>query len=43
MDDIDDIQLKSEIDAIMKNVDNIMKSIEAVMPPKEKEPTQEES
>ena len=43
MDDIEEIQIKNEIDQIMQNVDNIMKTIEAIYPQKEEESTQEES
>jgi hypothetical protein len=43
MDDIDDRQLKNEIDEIMKHVDNIMKKIEAIIPQNQKESTQEEN
>ena len=31
----DDLQLKAEIDEIMKHVDNIMKKVEIVIPPAE--------
>ncbi len=34
----DDLQLKAEIDEIMKHVDNIMKKVEIVMPPAEGNP-----
>jgi hypothetical protein len=34
MKDLEDLDLKAEIDEIMRSVDNIMKKIEAVMPPK---------
>jgi hypothetical protein len=37
MTDRDDVQLKAEIDEIMKNVDNIMTKIETVLPPKQEE------
>ena len=43
MDDIEDIQIKNEIDQIMQNVDNIMKTIATIYPPKEEESTQEEN
>jgi hypothetical protein len=43
MDDIDDIQLKHEIDEIMHNVDNIMKKVEALIPHEEEESTQEDN
>lgn len=43
MDDIDDMQLKNEIDEIMKHVDNIMKKIEAIIPQNQEESTQEEN
>lgn len=35
MKDIDDIDLKNEIDEIMKNVDNIMKKVETLDPAKQ--------
>ena len=35
--DIDDLQLKMEIDEIMKSVDSIMKKVEIVLPRKEEE------
>ena len=35
--DIDDLQLKMEIDEIMKSVDSIMKKVEIVLPIKEEE------
>ena len=38
MTDTDDVQLKAEIDEIMKNVDNIMTKIETVLPSKQEEP-----
>jgi hypothetical protein len=34
MKDSEDLDLKAEIDEIMRSVDSIMKKIEAVMPPK---------
>ena len=34
MKDLEDPDLKAEIDEIMRSVDSIMKKIEAVMPPK---------
>jgi hypothetical protein len=37
MADRDDVQLKAEIDEIMKNVDNIMSKIETVLPPPKEE------
>ena len=37
MTDRDDLQLKAEIDEIMKNVDNIMNKVETVLPPKQEE------
>ena len=43
MDDIEDIQIKNEINQIMQNVDNIMKTIETIYPQKEEESTQEEN
>jgi len=35
--DIDDLQLKMEIDEIMKSVDSIMKKVEIVLPMNEEE------
>ena len=43
MDDIDDLQLKNEIDEIMQHVDNIMNKIEAIIPNKQEESAQEEN
>ena len=43
MEDIEEIQIKKEIDQIMQNVDNIMRNIEAVYPQKEEESTPEEN
>jgi hypothetical protein len=43
MDDIEEIQIKNEIDAIMQNVDNIMKTIEAVIPQSEEESIPEDN
>ncbi len=43
MDDIEDIQIKNEIDQIMGNVDNIMKTVESIFPEKEEDSTQEEN
>ena len=43
MDDIDDIQLKNEINQIMQHVDNIMKKIEGIIPQKQEESAQEEN
>ena len=37
MTDRDDLQLKAEIDEIMKNVDNIMNKVETVLPSKQEE------
>ena len=37
MNDIDDTEIKAEIDGIMKGVKDIMKKIEAVTPKEEKE------
>ena len=34
MKDLDDFELKAEIDDIMRNVDAIMRKVEAVLPPK---------
>jgi hypothetical protein len=38
MSDIDDTQIKAEIDEIMKGVKDIMKKIDAVTPKEEPEP-----
>lgn len=38
MNDIDDTQIKAEIDGIMKGVKNTMKKIDAVTPKEEPEP-----
>ena len=35
MDDVDDLQLKEEIDAIMNQIDQTLKKIESVIPQKE--------
>jgi hypothetical protein len=43
MDDIEEIQIKNEIDQIMQNVDSIMKTIETVIPQSEEESTQEDN
>ncbi len=43
MDDIDDIQFKTEIDEIMRNVDNIMRKVELLTPQKEEESAQDEN
>jgi hypothetical protein len=43
MDDIEEIQIKNEIDSIMQNIDNIMKNIEAVIPQSEEESTPEDN
>ena len=43
MDDIEDLQIKNEIDQIMQNVDNIMQTIETIYPQKEEESNQEEN
>ena len=37
MKDTDDLQLKAEIDDIMKSVDNIMAKVETVLPAKQDE------
>ena len=42
MSDIDDAQLKTEIDKIMKGVKNIMHKIDALTPKNETEPEDEE-
>jgi hypothetical protein len=43
MDDIVEIQIKTEIDEIMNNVDNIMKKVELLIPPKEEESVKEDN
>jgi hypothetical protein len=43
MDDIEEIQIKNEIDSIMQNVDNIMRTIEAAFPQNEEESRPEDS
>ena len=43
MDDIVEIQIKTEIDEIMKNVDNIMKKVELIIPKKEEESVKEDN
>ena len=43
MDDIEEIQIKNEIDSIMQHVDNIMKTIEAVIPQNEEESVPEDN
>jgi hypothetical protein len=42
MNDIDDAQLKTEIDKIMKGVKNIMQKVDALTPKKEPEPENKE-
>ena len=42
MPDIDDAQIKAEIDNIMKGVKNIMQKVEALTPKKEVEPGKNE-
>ncbi len=42
MSDIDDAQLKSEIDKIMKGVKNIMHKVDALTPKNETEPENRE-
>ena len=42
MNDMDDAQIKTEIDKIMKGVKNIMQKVEALTPKKEAEPENEE-
>jgi uncharacterized membrane protein YukC len=42
MSDMDDAQIKTEIDKIMKGVKNIMQKVEALTPKKEAEPENEE-
>ena len=43
MDDIEDIQIKNEIDQIMQDIDNIMKTIESIFPEKEEGSTPAEN
>jgi len=43
MDDIVEIQIKTEIDEIMNNVDNIMKKVELLNPQKEEESVKEDN
>jgi hypothetical protein len=43
MDDIVEIQIKTEIDEIMKNVNNIMKKVELLIPQKEEESAKEDN
>lgn len=43
MDDIVEIQIKTEIDEIMKNVNNIMKKVELLIPQKEEESGKEDN
>lgn len=43
MDDIEEIQIKNEIDSIMQNVDNIMRTIDTVFPQSDEESTPEEN
>ena len=42
MKDIDDSQIKTEIDKIMKGVKNIMQKVDALTPKKEAEPENKE-
>jgi len=42
MNDMQEIQLKAEIDEIMKSVDSVMKKIESVMPQRDKDNDQTE-
>ncbi len=37
MTDVEDLKLKTEIDAIMKSVDNIMQKVDTVIPAKQEE------
>jgi hypothetical protein len=39
MTDTDDVQLKAEIDEIMKNVNDIMAKVETVLPSKQEQPS----
>lgn len=38
MKDLEDIELKTEMDEIMRSVESIMKKVEAVLPPKPEAP-----
>jgi hypothetical protein len=38
MKDIEDIELKAEMDEIMRSVESIMKKVEAVLPPRSQAP-----
>ena len=38
MKDIEDIELKAEMDEIMRSVESIMKKVEAVLPPRPQAP-----
>ncbi len=42
MNDVDDAQVKTEIDKIMKGVRNIMQKVDALTPKKEAEPENKE-
>jgi hypothetical protein len=42
MSDIDDVQIKAEIDGIMEGVKNIMQKIDAIMPQTEQEKIEDE-
>jgi hypothetical protein len=42
MSDIDDVQIKAEIDGIMEGVKNIMQKIAAIMPQAEQEKIEDE-
>ena len=43
MDEIEEIQIKNEIDQIMKNVDNILKTIDTIFPKNSEESNPEEN
>ena len=43
MDEIEEIQIKNEIDQIMKNVDNILNTIDTIFPKNSEESNPEEN
>jgi hypothetical protein len=42
MKDLEDIELKAEMDEIMRSVENIMKKVESVLPAKPEAPARKE-
>jgi hypothetical protein len=42
MKDLEDVELKTEMDEIMRCVESIMKKVEAVLPPKSEAPSRTE-